>query len=583
MPKKNQIDVVTMAIINNSLGSIIDEMDLTVVRTTTSLSQRDHYDFLCSLANTKGEVLAEGEESVLHANLCDPVIHDWIRVHGVESIHPGDMICINDPFSGASHFPDLTIIHPVFYEGQLVAWVGAGGHLMDVGGSVAGSCSCGARECWEEGLRIPPCKIYDRGVRNDAFFTILAANSRLGEGIVDQLETFLAACRMGEKRFLELVQKYSWENLELYLNELLDYAERRARDDIRALPKGVYEFEDYLDDDGYGSDPIPIHVKVTVNEDAMIYDFTGSAPQIRAGMNNPAATTRALVYTAFRSLISLDIPKNGGPLRALKIIVPEGTVVNPVLPGATGARGVTITRIYETISGAHAQILPDKIPACGEGPNTMAVLTGYDEQNNFYLLCDLPWAAWGGRSFADGDQLAPPFYNSILTPAEVNEVYCPILIRQRGFVPDSEGAGKYRGGFAIITDYEMLTDGTTLQLRTDRRKIPNYGLNGGHPGSLGKMTLNPDGENRDLPKIVLPLKKGDLFRARVAGAGGWGNPLERDVNKVLDDVRNGLVSVERARKVYGVAISATTMEVDIDETRKLRKSMSKEVQNVRVS
>ncbi len=577
MAKEKKIDVVTMAIINNSLGSIIDEMDLTVVRTTTSLSQRDHYDFLCSLATIKGEVLAEGEESVIHANLCDPIIHDWVRVHGIENIHPGDMLCINDPFSGASHFPDLTIIHPIFHEGHLVAWVGAGGHLMDVGGSVAGSCSCGARECWEEGLRIPACKIYDRGVRNDAFFTILAANSRLGEGIGDQLETFLAACRIGERRFLELAQKYGWENLEMYLNELLDYAERRARDDIRALPDGIYEFEDYMDDDGYGSDPIRFHVKVTVHEDTMTYDFTGSAPQMKAGMNNPGATTRGLVYTAFRSLISLDIPKNGGPLRALNVIVPKGTVVNPVLPGATGARGVTIARIYETIAGAHAQIAPDKIPACGEGINTMVVLTGNDEQNGFYILCDLPWAAWGGRPFADGEQLAPPYYNSILTPAEVNEVYCPIMIRQRGFVPDSEGAGKYRGGFAIITDYEMLTDETTLQLRTDRRKIPNYGLHGGQPGSLGKMTLNPDGENRDLPKIVLPLKKGDILRARVGGAGGWGNPLERDVKKVLDDVQIELVSVERARKVYGVVINKTNMEVDMNETQKLRKAMSQEV------
>lgn len=574
MARENKIDVVTMAIINNSLGLIIDEMDLVIVRTTTSLSQRDHYDFLCSLTTIKGEVIAEGEESVLHANLCDPVIHDWVRVHGIEAIHPGDMLCINDPFTGASHFNDLTIIHPIFYEGQLVAWVGAGGHLMDVGGRVAGSCSCDARESWEEGLRIPAVKIYERGVRNDAFFTILAANSRLGEGVVDQLETFLAACRVGEKRFLDLVKKYAWETLEMYLNELLDYAERRARADIRALPDGVYEFEDYMDDDGFGSDPILFHVKVTVDEDTMTYDFTGSAPQMKAGMNNPMATTKGMVYTALRSLISLDIPKNGGPLRAVNVIVPEGTVVNPVLPGACGARGVTIARIYETISGAHAQIVPDKIPACGEGINTMAVLTGYDEQNIFYLLCDLPWAGWGGRSFADGEQLAPPYYNSILTPAEVNEVYCPIMIRQRAFVPDSEGAGKYRGGFAIITDYEMLTDGTTLQLRTDRRKIPNYGLHGGQPGSLGKMTLNPDGENHDLPKIVLSLKKGDMFRARVGGAGGWGNPLERDVNKVLNDVQNELVSVERARKVYGVVINKTTMEVDMDETQKLRETMS---------
>ncbi len=315
-------------------------------------------------------------------------------------------------------------------------------------------------------------------------------------------------------------------------------------------------------------------VKVTVDEEAMVYDFTGSAPQVKAGLNNPVATTKALVYTAFRSLISLDIPKNGGTLRTLKVIAPEGTVVNPVLPGATGARGVTVARIYETISGAHAQIAPEKIPACGEGINTMAVLTGYDKQNNLYLLVDLPWAAWGGRPFADGEQLAPPYYNSILTPAEVNEVYCPIMIRQRGFVPDSEGAGKYRGGFAIITDYEVLTDGTTLQLRTDRRKIPNYGLHGGQPGSLGKMTLNPDGEDRDLPKIVIPLKKGDVFRARVGGAGGWGNPLERDPKMVLEDVRNELVSLSRAQNVYGVVINESIMEVDMGQTQTLREAMS---------
>ncbi len=570
---KKDIDVVTMAIINNSLVSIIDEMDLAIVRTTTSLSQRDHYDFLCSLATVDGEVIAEGEETVMHANLCDPVIHDWVKTHGIDSIHPDDMICINDPFTGASHFPDLTIIHPIFYEGKLVAWIGAGGHLMDVGGRVAGSCSCDARESWEEGLRIPPVKIYDRGVRNDTFFTLLAANSRLGEGVVDQLETFLAACRIGERRFLELIQKHGWETLDMYLKELLDYAERRARADIKALPNGVYEFEDYMDDDGFNSDPILFHVKVTVHDDSMTYDFTGSAAQIKAGMNNPWATTKALVYTALRSLISLDIPKNGGPLRTLNIIAPKGTIVNPVLPAATGARGVTVARIYETIAGAHAQITPEKIPACGEGINTMAVLSGYDEQNRFYLLVDLPWAGWGGRPYADGDQLAPPYYNSILTPAEVNEELCPLMIRQRGFVPDSEGAGKYRGGFALVTDYEALTDGTTLQLRTDRRKIPNYGLNGGKPGSLAKMTLNPDGENRDLPKILIPLKKKDVFRAKVGGGGGWGNPLDRDVQSVLNDVRNELVSIERARNAYGVVINKATLEVDIDATQKLRETM----------
>lgn len=419
-------------------------------------------------------------------------------------------------------------------------------------------------------------KVYDRGIRNDAFFTILAANSRLGDEIVSQVEPFLAGCRIAESRFLELVKQYGWETLNMYLDALLDYAEGRARSDIKALPNGVYEFEDYLDDDGFGSDPIRFYVKITIDEDTMIYDFTGSDPQMKAGMNNPVATTRAVVYTAFRCLISNDIPHNGGPLRAIKVIAPEGTVVNPVLPGATGARGVTIGRIFDTIMGAQAKIAPDRTPACTSGIDTMAVFGVYDKKRGKDIVfSDVPWASWGGRPTADGDVLAPLYLNGTIPPIEVIEDLYPIRFNQRALVPDSEGAGRYRGGFAIVVDYESVADETILQLRTDRRKLAPYGLQGGEPGSLGVMTLNPGRENRDLGKCVITMEKGDVFRARTAGAGGWGNPLERDAELVMDDVRTEKVSVRRAREAYGVVINETTMEADIEQTQRLRQAMKK--------
>lgn len=575
--EENKVSAITMALINNTLASIVDEMTVTVVRTTTSPPQRDLFDFLCSFMKADGEVLMEGEETLLHSNACSFIIHNWIERHGIDSIHPGDMYCVNDPFSGASHFPDIFILHPIFLGEELIAWSGVGGHMMDVGGRVGGSCDCLSRTCWEEGLRIPTVKVCDRGIRNDTFFTILAANSRLGDEIVGQLEPFLAACRIAERRFFsELVKKYGWETLKMHLDALLDYAESRARADIRVLPNGVYEFEDYMDDYGPGTDPIRFHVKITIDEDTMTYDFTGTSPQIEAGMNNPVVTTRACVYNAFRSLISLDIPHNGGALRAIKVMVPEGTVANPVLPGACGARGVTLGRIYETVIGAQAQIAPDKMPACAGGMDNLGIHSGYDKKRGRnFLFVDLPWGACGGRPTADGDYLNPPTFNGSTPPMEVLEDLYPVRYNQRAFVPDSEGAGKYRGGFGLVVDWEALVDGVTLQLRTDRSKTGPYGLYGGQPGSLSVVTFNPGGENHVLGKCVITMNKGDVVRVKVAGGGGWGDPLERDVELVMDDVVNEKVSSGRAREVYGVVIDERTMEVDTAETQKLRKKMKK--------
>lgn len=564
--------VTNLAILNNSLGLIIDEMDSLIVRTSSSLTQSNTHDLSCGIANARGEILCESDMLTHYSNRFSSSIDNWLQTCGVEVLHPGDMFIFNDAFSGGSHFNDIFFAYPVFFNGQLIAWTSAGGHMEDLGGKVPGSMPADAISCYEEAVRLPFVKVYDRGVRNETFFEVLKANTRISNVIDSCLETFMSACHLGSKLFLELVERYGWETLNSDLEELLNYSEGRARADIRALPNGVYEFEDYLDDYGPDTGPVRFHLKVTIDEDTITYDWTGTALQVKGPINLPLGDTRGLVYTLFRSLISSDIPHNGGELRSLRIIAPAGTIVHPVIPAPVGQRGVTLGRVYEVILGVQAQVAPDRMPACTSGLDTMLSLGGYDrERDTNFFLNHMPTGARGGcPSAGDGQLISSPIVSSPYKSIEVVEELYPVRINQLALAPDSEGAGKYRGGFGYVVDYELLAE-ATLSLRTDRRRFAPYGIQGGQSGSPTVITLNPDTENRDLGKSVVTMRKGDVLRARIAGAGGWGNPLERDAKMVLDDVRDGLVSIKRARDVYGVAINEATMEVDIEQTHSLRK------------
>jgi N-methylhydantoinase B len=576
MTKEGKIDIITMELINNFLHSIVDEMALTVVRTSFSPLIRDSHDYQCGLCDVNGELILEGEGGLGHSMIYPFLIKNLLKEYKA-SIYPGDTFITNDPYSEAAHLPDFNLLHPIFYEGKLVAWAAANGHMRDVGGRTPGSCACDSTEIYQEGLRIPPVKLYEKGVPNENLYKIIKANSRVPMILIGDMEAYRSACYLGEKGFLKLCRTYGPEKLNMYIKEFLDYAERLTRAEIRAMPEGDYEFTDYLDDDGISTDPIPIHVKITIKGDSITYDFTGTAPQGQGAMNSPLGTTRAIVITALRCMLNPEIPRNGGVWRPIKLIVPEGSFLNPKLPAAVASRGSTMGRQFDVMMGAQAQVAPAKIPACTAQLDTLLNIGGRDKGGKAYVLTETLYGSWGGRPFADGiDYNTSPWLYASNQPCEVNEELFPIQYNQFAYVSDTEGAGKYRGGLAVVREWEYIGDEPAiLQLRVDRQCSKPFGLQGGQAGTSLTAILNPRTENRHIGKITMNVKKGDVIRITTAGAGGWGDPLERYVNVVLGDVCNEKLSVIRAREIYGVVINEDTMEVNVGETHKLRETMEK--------
>lgn len=569
--KTREMDMITLHLINNFLYSVVDEMTAAVVRTSFSPLTRDAFDFQCGLCHANGDIILEGEGSLLHS-LAYKYIIEAIRDKFRDSIYPGDVFLDNDPYSEASHLPDVYLAKPIFLKQKLIAWAVSGGHMIDVGGRVAGSCACDSTEIFQEGIRIPPVKLWAEGKPNPSVFDILRANSRVPEVLIGDLSAHHAACYTGESRFKELIAEYGWETISRYIDALLDYAERRTREDLRALPDGSFEFTDYMDDDGFGSSPVPIHVTIRKEGDRITYDFTGTATQIPGAMNNPLATTKAMVLIGLRCLISTDIPRNSGVWRPVTVVAPEGTVLNPTLPAAVAGRGLTLSRLVDVVMGAEAKIAPHRIPACEQGSDFLVCMGFLQGGKIDSVLVETIWGGWGGRPFTDGlDYNTPILLDGASQSCEANEQIYPIKYNQFAYAPDTEGAGKFRGGLSTVREWQVESDQAILQMRTDRTKSQPWGLAGGHPGAFSKTTVVLGGRKREIGKETIPLSRGDTLRVQVSGAGGWGDPLERDVEKVKWDVLNGKVSIERARDVYGVFLTPGTLTVNKEKTAELRR------------
>jgi N-methylhydantoinase B len=391
--------------------------------------------------------------------------------------------------------------------------------------------------------------------------------------VFGDLRAQLAACHIAERQFVELVTRHGADTVKLYMQEVIDYAERLTRAAIAQLPDGVYGFEDWIDDDGIDvGKPIRLFVTLTKQGDSLIADWTGSSPQVKGAINNTLSYTKAATYCAIRSVLPPGIPNNEGVFRAIEVIAPPGTIANVVLPGATAARGLTGFRMVDCCFGALAMMVPDKVFAASDGGNTGISIGGYDADRKPFIYVDFTCGTWGGRPFADGlDGNSNMFANMASTSVEITEAEHPIQILAYEFIADKAGAGKYRGGTPYRRDYRFLEAEGILQVRSDRRTIRPYGLYGGYPGKPSWNYLNPDRENQPLEsKLTMTITRGDVFRHEVAGAGGWGDPLERDPTAVLKDVRNELLSLAMATREYGVVIDTHNWKVDETATQRLR-------------
>ena len=568
-------DPIEFELFKNSIFSVADEMALTIFRTTYSGVLKDNMDYSTAMFDGSGKLVAQGLTLPGHLGSM-PTAMAAIKDAFAGKIEPGDVFILNDPFQGGMHLPDIFIFKPIFLDGELLAYAATVCHHTDVGGRVPGSNASDSTEIYQEGLRVPPLKLYDRGTRNDTLFALIERNVRVPIKVFGDLRAQLAACHISEQSLLELAAHYGVEKLNRYMTELIDYSERMTRAAIRDLPDGVYSFLDHIDDDGIDvGKPIPLKVTITKSDDQILVDWTGSSPQVKGAINNTLSFTKSASYCAIRSVLPANIPNNDGVFRAIEVTAPPGTIANGVLPAACAARGLTGFRMVDCMFGALSQMLPDKVFASSDGGNTGVSIGGYDAERRPFIYVDFTCCAWGGRPYADGlDGNSNIYANMASQSIEVTETEQPIEITAYEFIPDAMGPGKFRGGAPFRRDYRFLAEEGILQVRSDRRDFRPYGLYGGGPGKPSMNYLNPDRENTPLPsKLTMTIRHGDVFRHEVAGAGGWGDPLDRDPAMVLRDVRNELVSLAAAGADYGVVLVEKPLAVDEAATRALRERL----------
>ncbi|MCS7006292.1 MAG: hydantoinase B/oxoprolinase family protein [Thermoleophilia bacterium] len=571
-----EADAITQQIVANALASIADEMATTIYRTAHSTVVRDGMDFSAALCDATGETVAQAVSVPFHLGSI-PVAMERLRARYGGAMRPGDIFVMNDPFDGGIHLQDIFVFKPVFADDVLVGYACTTAHHGDVGGRLPGSSACDNTEIFQEGIRLPWLRLYDAGSPVEDVFRIIEANVRIPRMTLGDLRAQVAACSVAEHALLELVERYGRERLAALMTALVEHTERLVRSEIASWPDGSASFTDYLDSDGLDRVDVPISVTVTVTGDELVADFSESAPMVRGALNSTRSFIQAVVYQAVRAALTVEVPNTSGAFRPIRVVTRPGTIAEVVMPGASSMRGVTGFRAFDAVNGALAQLVPDRVPAAGEGGNTLAIFGGERPSGGRFVYYELVTGTWGATPVSDGnDGLTNPCSVAANIPVEVAESEYPIRIERYGLVPDTGGAGRTRGGLAVERAWRCLTDEASLVVRSDRRVHPPYGLRGGRPGTPSSNVLErADGSTEHLPPMVsTTVHAGDLFVHRTAGGGGYGDPLERDPQAVAADVADEKVSAQAALEEYGVVVRPDGT-VDEDATREERNARAR--------
>jgi N-methylhydantoinase B len=573
-----RVDPVLLEVLKNGFETTADEMALNLMRTAHSPIVRDSMDYSTALCDPAGLTIAQGLTTPMHlGSFYDAMRHLIVEYAG--RIAPGDVFIANDPYvAGGQHLPDIYVIKPIFCGGVLCGWGTTIAHHADVGGIVPGSNSIGATEIYQEGLRLPFLKWFDAGRENTMLLDIIGTNVRVPDMVLGDLRAQLAACVVGERGLVASVERYGARDLQRYCDALQDQAETLARHAFSAIADGVYTFIDHIDGLGENPEPIALHLTLTVAGSEITADWAGTAAQVKGGINAPLSFCKSNVYAALRSIMSADVPNCHGYTRPIHVLAPPGTLVNATHPAPCGARGITGYRIVDCIYGALAQALPDRITADGTGGSTLPTFAGR-HGNAAFVFSECVMGTWGATSAHDGQEGVPHMAsNQSNVPIEMIEADYPIRIERYGFAPDTGGPGEYRGGLGILREYRCLVDDVFLGVRSDKAEHAPHGLFGGGDGQPSSNVINPgphEGRLPPLPVVPITLRKNDVFRHIMAGGGGYGRALDRDAERVRDDVRDGKVSRDHARAAYGVVLSDDpSATVDVAATRSLRRAMT---------
>ena len=580
--KADTIDPITIEIIRNRLDSIANAMQFTLLRSAVAVIVKEGEDGSSGLFKGNGDTISQACACPIHLTTMRPGVRSIIEAYPLEEMKPGDTFIQNDPYNGGGHLPDILMVAPIFIDDEElpVAFSGVLAHHEDVGGQEPGSMSSNTTELFQEGLIIPPIPWMKEGKPVKASFDMVRYNVRIPETVLGDLEAQYAACMVGVRGYREMIESMGLDTITSAIEILFDQADRRMRAKIQDFPDGAYDFEDWVDSAKSETGRLLIKTKVEVKDDEITVDFTGSAEQQWAPVNVNFAGTESGAHSIIKGMTDPDIPLNEGAVKAIKVIAPEGSIYNPTRPAPVALRGQIAQRAYDNVQGALAKALPvEDVVACPSGGNLVTSFGGVDTQGETYGSSDLTTGGIGARSYADGlDHVEHGFTNVQTTPSEAWEARYPIRVRDHELRTDSGGPGKFRGGLGIKRSFEVLHGPVRSCHRHDRLLSSPWGYNGGMPGARWNCYIErANGTVETLhSKQVIELQMGDVYVRETGGGGGWGDPLERDPQLVVEDVLDRKVSPRSAREDYGVVLLENNFEFDAQATIALRSELANE-------
>ena len=551
------VDPITFGVVNKALIGVAEQMAATIERTSYSTVIREMLDYSTAVFDMNGCIVAQSCRIPIHLNSMSRSLRTTLdEAIPIGDWRPGDIVMTNDPYLGGQHLPDIQTFKPIYVDGALIAICGTLGHHLDVGGMRPGSYAGDAVEIYQEGLRIPPIKLFENGELNERMFAMIAANIRQPDLTMGDLRAQTAALEIGEKGIVELVGRYGAATLLDCMHEAMDVSETRLREKIRELPDGVYKGEYHVDDDGIVDERIRIAATLTVDGDSVHVDFTGTDAQRRAPINATISSCESATYFSLLSILDPSIPPNFGVYKPISIFAPEGTVVNAMPPAPVVGRNAITHTIVNALMLALSEIVPERITAAYYGMSNVYILSGAGAGYiPAWILFDIEVGGGGARKSKDGlDCYSQGIHNLRNTPIEMIELTYPLLFTRYEFLPDSGGAGRHRGGLGVRRDIQFLDKSGAVETQFDKFKIAPFGLFGGKPGATGSLVLNPEGPNREaLPSKTVgrKLEHGDVFSIRTQGGGGYGPVEERDPVLIQRDVVEGKVTPDAARADYG--------------------------------
>ncbi len=555
------MDLFTTEIIKDSLVALGEEMFNAMIRTSMSPIIYETTDFAVGATDATGNLLAQGNGVTAFLATLDTAVQSLLVRYKRDDIKDGDVFITNTPYEGGgTHLSDVVILYPVFYKGQLIAWTVNKAHWTEVGGARPGSVSTESTDIFQEGLHFCFLRLYDEGKLNQALISIIRDNVRLPDSTLGDLHAGVAAAKVGAKRILELVEKYGCDNVLQAMDELLDYGERMTHAELAKLPHGVFEAEDVVEDDGLGNGPFVVKVKVTITENKMIADFSGTSPQTKGPINCSYTGLVTGARCAFKAVTNTEIPANGGCFRALEVICPPGTILSAEKPAPVSIYYEPLIAAIEVMWKALMPIIPDKLPVGHMRSVGSTFLAGvHPETNEFFVMGEPLVGGWGASQNTDGDngQFCCGNGETFNVPVELAESRYGFEIDQYAFHNADGGEGEYRGGKGVVLDYRITGDEAYFTYSTTRYDSKPWGINGGLEGSNnGATVIRKDGSVEKHTMVTsLRIAKDEVVRLTTGTGGGYGDPKQRPPEKIRQDVKNGFITKAQAKQYYGLDLS----------------------------